>query len=78
MFCHAKVIIDIISISVIGDSVSATTIAVSSETKEMLRHFGEKGESYNHIIKKLIKEAGWNKLDERWNKILANDEFVTL
>jgi hypothetical protein len=58
--------------------VSATTIAVSSETKEMLRHFGEKSESYNHIIQKLIKEAGWERLDNRWNKILANDEFILL
>ena len=57
---------------------TTTTIAVSSKTKEILRHFGEKGESCNHIIRKLIKEAGWNKLDDRWNKILANDEFVTL
>jgi len=28
---------------------SATTIAVSSETKELLRQFGEKGESYNNM-----------------------------
>jgi len=57
---------------------SATTIAVSSETKELLRQFGEKGESYNNIIRKLIKEAGWNKLDKQWNKILENDEFISL
>ena len=58
---------------------SATTIiAVFSETKEILRHFGEKGESYNLIIQKLIKEVGWKKLDNRWNKILANDEFISL
>jgi len=57
---------------------SAITIAVSSETKEILRQFGEKGESYNNIIRKLIKEAGWKKLDERWNKILENDEFISL
>jgi hypothetical protein len=57
---------------------SATTIGVSSETKEILRQFGEKGESYNTIIRKLIKEAGWKKLDERWNKILENDEFISL
>ena len=57
---------------------STTTIAVSSETKEILRHFGEKGESYNHIIRKLIKEAGWKRLDDRWNKILANDDFISL
>lgn len=57
---------------------SATTIAVSSETKEILRQFGEKGESYNNIIRKLIKEAGWKKLDNQWNKILENDEFISL
>jgi len=39
---------------------------------------GEKGESYNNIIRKLIKEAGWKKLDNRWNKILENDEFISL
>lgn len=59
-------------------AMSATTIAVSSETKELLRQLGEKGESYNNIIRKLIKEAGWKKLDERWNKILENDEFISL
>jgi hypothetical protein len=57
---------------------SATTIAVSSETKEFLRQFWEMGESYNNIIRKLIKEAGWKKLDNRWNKILENDEFISL
>jgi len=57
---------------------SATTIAISSETKEILRQFGEKGESYNNIIRKLIKEASWKRLDELWNKILENDEFISL
>ena len=57
---------------------SATTIAVSLETKEILRQFGEKGESYNNIIKKLMKEAGWKRLDKRWNKILENDEFIPM
>jgi len=57
---------------------SATTIAASSKTKEILRQFGEKGESYNNIIRKLIKEAGWKRLDKRWNKILENDEFISL
>jgi len=56
---------------------SATIIAVSSETKEILLQFGEKGESYNNIIRKLIKEAGWKRLDKRWNKLLENDEFIS-
>ena len=56
----------------------ATTIAVSSETKEMLRHFGEKGESYDNIIRRLIEDISWKELDDRWNKILADDEFISL
>ena len=55
-----------------------TTIAVSNETKEMLRHFGEKGESYDNIVRRLIEESGWKELDQRWNKILEDDEFITL
>ena len=34
-----------------------TTIAVSSETKELLRQLGEKGESYDTIIRRLLHEA---------------------
>jgi len=57
---------------------SSTTIAVSMETKELLRHIGEKGESYDLIIRKLIEEVGLKELDSRWNKILAEDKFIPL
>lgn len=57
---------------------SSTTIAVSMETKEMLRSIGEKGESYDEIIRKLIEEVGLKELDSRWNKILAEDKFIPL
>ena len=57
---------------------SSTTITVSSETKEILRRFGAERESYDHIIRKLIENAGWKKLDDRWNRILAEDEFIPL
>ena len=56
----------------------ATTIAVSDQTKEELRLMGEKGESYDQIIQRIIKVAVIKKLDERWNKILENDEFISL
>lgn len=56
----------------------ATTIALDPKTKEMLRAFGEKGESYDAIIRRLVKEAGWKRLDARWNKILAEDDFIPL
>ena len=57
---------------------ATTTIAVSKETKEALRVLAEKGESYDTIIRKLIKEASWKKLDKRWNKILQEDSFIPL
>ena len=57
---------------------TTTTIAVSKETKEALRVLAEKGESYDTIIRKLIKEASWKKLDKRWNKILKEDSFIPL
>ena len=59
-------------------SSSTTTIAVSTETKELLRHIGEKGESYDLIIRKLIEEVGLKELDSRWNKILAEEKFISL
>jgi hypothetical protein len=55
-----------------------TTIAVAEETKELLRQFGEKDETYDEIIRKLVKESGWKKLDERWNRILSEDKFIPL
>ena len=33
----------------------ATTIAVSDDTKEVLRQIGEKGESYDRIIQRFLK-----------------------
>jgi len=56
----------------------STTIAVSPETKEILRLLGEKGESYEHIIQRLIEKSAWKELDDRWNKILTEDEFISL
>ena len=55
-----------------------TTIALSTETKEMLRKLGEKGESYDQIIRKLIERGAWKELDGRWNRILEEDEFIPL
>lgn len=55
-----------------------TTIAVDPVTKEMLRELGEKGESYDSIIRRLLKQAGMSRLDQRWNAILEKDEFIPL
>ncbi|MFW5953430.1 MAG: DUF7557 family protein [Candidatus Natronoplasma sp.] len=55
-----------------------TTVAVSKETKEILRRLGEKGESYDDIIQSLIEEKKIEKLDDRWNRILEEDDFKPL
>jgi len=55
-----------------------TTISVTKETKKALLDLGTKGETYDSIIRKLLKRYAWKKLDDEWNKILVNDEFVPL
>ena len=55
-----------------------TTISINQETKNALLELGIKGETYDSIIRKLIKRYAWKKVDEKWNKILENDEFIPL
>lgn len=55
-----------------------TTIAVTQETKKALQQLGTKGETYDTIIQKLLQRFAWKKLDEKWNKILEEDEFIPL
>jgi len=67
-------IITVIKVDIMGN----TTISVANETKEALQKLGLKGETYDAIIKKLLKRFAWKKLDDNWNQILANDEFISL
>jgi hypothetical protein len=55
-----------------------TTISITQQTKKALSSLGTKGETYDTIVKKLIKRHAWKKMDERWNNILAEDEFIPL
>ena len=55
-----------------------TTISVTQETKKALLKLGIKGETYDSIIKKLVKRFAWKRMDEEWNEILAKDEFIPL
>ena len=61
-----------------GNIMTNTTIALSVETKEALRTMGSKGESYERIVRRLIKEAAMKRLNDRWNKILEEDDFIPL
>ena len=61
-----------------GENMANTTISITQETKKALLKLGNKGETYDSIIKKLVKRFAWKKMDEEWNEILANDEFIPL
>jgi hypothetical protein len=55
-----------------------TTISITQQTKKALLDLGTKGETYDNIVRKLIKRYAWKKMDEKWNKILAEDDFISL
>ncbi len=65
-------------VSIESMSLMATTVSLDEETKDMLQRLGRKGETYDDVIRRLIKEAGWTQLDDRWNEILESDEFIPL
>ncbi len=66
------------NIDTIVSMATTTTISISTDTKEHLRKMGEKGESYDAIIRKLLHDADWKVLDKRWNTILDDEEFIPL
>ena len=55
-----------------------TTIAVSQETKEMLKSLGHKGETYDSIIREILELALKQRAFDRWERILKEEEFVEL
>jgi len=54
-----------------------TTIAVEKKVKAALDELGRRGESYNDVIKNLLREVAFKRLDDRWNRILADEEFIS-
>lgn len=72
-------IIIIVIIPIIAQVIMVkTTIAVSPSTRDLLRELGNKGDTYDDIILHLLRDAGWKRMDTRWNEILRNDEFIPL
>ena len=56
-----------------------TTIPVYKNTRDRLKVFGFKGETYDQIIRKLMEKAEYIAFMERQYKILSNKEdFVPL
>ncbi len=55
-----------------------TTISLRKETKELLRRYGSKGQTYDQVIRELIEKASIKEHDARWNRILEDEEFTPL
>ncbi|MBU7029455.1 MAG: hypothetical protein HXS48_21145 [Theionarchaea archaeon] len=51
-----------------------TTIQVDTETRDMLKSFGKKGETYDDIIQKLIKIVKYTDFMEENYHILETEE----
>ena len=54
-----------------------TTISLRTETREMLRKLGSKGQTYDEVIGELTERASVRELDARWNRILE-EGFISL
>ena len=56
----------------------ATTIQIQTETREKLKLFGHKGESYDDIVERLMNYCEelnvQGLIDERWKKLQAEKE----
>lgn len=56
-------------------AVMATTISVDEDTRDQLKKLGEKGESYDDIVKQLIDQY----IESRYQKLEEDrEEFETL
>ncbi|MGI0148121.1 MAG: DUF7557 family protein [Thermoplasmata archaeon] len=57
---------------------SITTIAISSEIRDRLKRLAEKGETYDALLRRMIRDAEARILYEREKRILETEEFTPL
>jgi hypothetical protein len=56
-----------------------TTIPVAKETREHLRSFGKKGETYDQILKRLISLAEYEGfMEKQYERLKDKQAFVSL
>ena len=60
------------------DMGETTTIPLSKETRDLLKRFGQKGETYDDLIRRLLEIAEQMEFAQRQKRILAEEEFVPL
>jgi len=57
---------------------SLTTIPVSGEVRDRLKRLATKGETYDSLLRRIIKDAEMRILYQREKRILETEEFVPL
>lgn len=55
-----------------------TTIPISKQVRDALKKAGRKGETYDDIIRNLLKASEIKKFYEEMERILETEEFVPL
>ncbi len=55
---------------------SLTTIPVSGEVRDRLKRLATKGETYDALLRRMIKDTEMRMLYEREKRILETEEFV--
>ncbi|MGY5858956.1 MAG: hypothetical protein RTU63_06280 [Candidatus Thorarchaeota archaeon] len=55
-----------------------TTIPLSKETRDLLKKYGQKGETYDELIRRLLEMAEQMEFARAQKRILETEEFVPL
>jgi len=55
-----------------------TTIPLKKETRDLLKKYGQKGETYDELIRRLLEIAEQVEFARRQKRILEEEEFVPL
>ncbi|MFX1417275.1 MAG: hypothetical protein ACFFC0_10715 [Promethearchaeota archaeon] len=55
-----------------------TTIPLTKETRDLLKRYGRKGETYDELIRRLLNVAEQIDFARRQRRILEEEEFVPL
>jgi hypothetical protein len=57
----------------------ATTISIEKETRERLRSFGRKGETYDQILRRLLSLAEYEGfMEKQYERLKDKEAFVPL
>ena len=60
------------------DMGETTTIPLTKETRDLLKRYGRKGETYDELIRRLLEVAEQVEFARRQRRILEEEEFVPL